>query len=148
MGRPGWPEFACCTASIARVRIVLMQSVSSCCPVAKTCSLATMRFRSSHWRFPPARSAPQRIRVSAYRKGCSTRESVSISTKTWIEHTDKEEISGIALFQIDLLQELEICAFVLGCPGGLLHELDELAQAFAFVRYHSVETGENSVRGS
>src|ERR1700722_19869041 len=24
MGAPGWPEFACCTASIARVRVVLM----------------------------------------------------------------------------------------------------------------------------
>jgi hypothetical protein len=28
-GVPGWPEFACCTASIANVRIVLMQSWSS-----------------------------------------------------------------------------------------------------------------------
>ena len=44
--RPDGPEFACCTASMASVRIVLMQSVSSCCPVTKTCSLATMRLVS------------------------------------------------------------------------------------------------------
>src|SRR4051812_6463303 len=42
MGAPGWPEFACCTASIARVRIVLMLSVSSCLLVRKVCSLATI----------------------------------------------------------------------------------------------------------
>ena len=28
MGVPGWPELACCTASIASVRIVLMESKS------------------------------------------------------------------------------------------------------------------------
>ena len=28
MGVPGWPEFACCTASIARVRMVLTHSSS------------------------------------------------------------------------------------------------------------------------
>src|SRR5712691_7132805 len=44
MGAPGWPLLACCTASIARVRIVLMHSVSSCLPVTNACSLATMRF--------------------------------------------------------------------------------------------------------
>src|SRR6478609_6829677 len=43
MGAPGCPEFACCTASIARVRMVLMHSVSSCLPVAKVCSVATMK---------------------------------------------------------------------------------------------------------
>src|ERR1700720_3581606 len=42
MGAPGCPEFACCTASIARVRIVLMHSASSCLPVAKVCSLTAM----------------------------------------------------------------------------------------------------------
>ena len=31
MGVPGWPEFACCTASIDRVRMVLMQSLSMQC---------------------------------------------------------------------------------------------------------------------
>src|SRR5215469_8611882 len=30
MGVPGWPEFACCTASMARVRIVLMHNWSVC----------------------------------------------------------------------------------------------------------------------
>src|SRR5882762_9561819 len=34
IGVPGCPEFACCTASIESVRIVLMQSVSSCCALA------------------------------------------------------------------------------------------------------------------
>jgi hypothetical protein len=29
IGVPGWPELACCTASIERVRIVLMQVWSS-----------------------------------------------------------------------------------------------------------------------
>src|ERR1700757_2888538 len=68
MGAPGWPELACCTASIARVRIVLIESVSSCCPVAKTCSLATMRFRSSRWRFY-WQGYPQLIRAFECRKG-------------------------------------------------------------------------------
>src|ERR1019366_7146786 len=43
MGAPGCPLLACCTASIAKVRIVLMHSVSSCLPVTTACSLATMR---------------------------------------------------------------------------------------------------------
>src|SRR5208283_60339 len=43
IGAPGWPLLACCTASIARVRMVLMDSVSSCLPVTTACSLATMR---------------------------------------------------------------------------------------------------------
>src|SRR5262245_54807469 len=30
MGVPGWPDFACCTASIESVRIVLIDSWSSC----------------------------------------------------------------------------------------------------------------------
>src|ERR1700730_73372 len=42
MGAPGCPEFACCTASIARGRIVLLHSASSCLPVAKVCSLTAM----------------------------------------------------------------------------------------------------------
>src|SRR5207244_11062692 len=32
IGVPGWPEFACCTASIARVRIVLTDRSSICLP--------------------------------------------------------------------------------------------------------------------
>src|ERR1700691_780451 len=43
MGAPGGPLLACCTASIAKVRIVLMQSVSSCLPVTTACSLTAMR---------------------------------------------------------------------------------------------------------
>src|SRR5215472_9217491 len=73
MGAPGCPEFACCTASIARVRMVLMQSVSNCCPVAKTCSLATMRLRS----FQPALLEPGwsfLIRVPWQRKGSVRRK--------------------------------------------------------------------------
>src|SRR5713101_9709421 len=31
IGVPGWPELACCTASMERVRMVLIQSVSSGC---------------------------------------------------------------------------------------------------------------------
>src|SRR5216683_1222146 len=42
MGAPGCPEFACCTASIAKVRMVLMHSISNCLPVAKVCSLTAM----------------------------------------------------------------------------------------------------------
>src|SRR5271166_909309 len=42
MGAPGCPLLACCTASIAKVRIVLMHSVSNCLPVTTACSLATM----------------------------------------------------------------------------------------------------------
>src|SRR5579863_5428579 len=42
MGAPGWPEFAFCTASIASVRMVLMLRVSSCLPVSRVCSLATI----------------------------------------------------------------------------------------------------------
>src|SRR5271170_2885047 len=42
MGAPGWPEFACCTASIAKVRMVLMLRVSSCLLVSNACSLATI----------------------------------------------------------------------------------------------------------
>src|ERR1700719_4722310 len=34
IGVPGCPEFACCTASIESVRIVLMQSASNCCALA------------------------------------------------------------------------------------------------------------------
>ena len=41
MGAPGCPEFACCTASMASVRMVLMHNVSSCLLV-NVCSLVTM----------------------------------------------------------------------------------------------------------
>ena len=41
MGAPGCPELACCTASIASVRMVLMHNVSSCLLV-NVCSLVTM----------------------------------------------------------------------------------------------------------
>src|ERR1700690_2709578 len=43
MGAPGCPRFACCAASIAWVRIVLMHSVSNCVPVTTACSLTAMR---------------------------------------------------------------------------------------------------------
>lgn len=49
------------------------------------------------------------------------------------------------LYFIALLQELEICAFVLGGPGRFLHELNELTQTFALGWHHSVETDANSV---
>src|SRR5580658_10643935 len=58
MGAPGWPELACCTASMARVRIVLMDSVSSCFPVTNVCSLATMRVGSSRRTVRRCRMAP------------------------------------------------------------------------------------------
>src|SRR5271170_2141885 len=41
MGAPGWPELAFCTASMARVRMVLMLRVVSCLLV-RACSLATI----------------------------------------------------------------------------------------------------------
>src|SRR6202043_1779590 len=74
MGAPGWPELACSTASIASVRIVLMLSVSSCCAVAKTCSLATMRIPSSTGRLLYRREWPIAIRVTDYRKGSGCRK--------------------------------------------------------------------------
>src|ERR1700722_8097040 len=58
MGAPGWPELACCTASMARVRIVLMDSVFSCFPVTNVCSLATMRVGSSRRTVRRCRMAP------------------------------------------------------------------------------------------
>ena len=88
MGAPGCPEFACWTASMASVRIVLMQSVSSFCPVTKTCSLATMRFRSSTGRFPPARSSPKidhNYLEFPIPERFQPAESVSSSRRTWIE---------------------------------------------------------------
>ena len=42
MGAPGCPEFAFCTASMARVRMVLMLRMSSCLAVTSVCSLATI----------------------------------------------------------------------------------------------------------
>src|SRR5580704_16809661 len=42
MGAPGCPEFACCTASIARVRKVLILRVSSCWLESNVCSVATI----------------------------------------------------------------------------------------------------------
>src|SRR5215471_2418164 len=42
MGAPGWPELAFCTASIARVRMVLMLKISSCLLESRVCSLATI----------------------------------------------------------------------------------------------------------
>src|SRR5579864_7951001 len=57
MGAPGCPELACCTASIAKVRIVLMHRVSSCLPVTKVCSLAAMRlaFLQGRYIYPISR---------------------------------------------------------------------------------------------
>lgn len=49
IGVPGWPELACCTASIERVRIVLIQVWSSCafvtmapCVVVCSCALSAV----------------------------------------------------------------------------------------------------------
>ena len=39
MGAPGWPEFACCTASMDNVRMVLMQSWSKVCCGTAVCWL-------------------------------------------------------------------------------------------------------------
>src|SRR5690242_12097164 len=39
MGAPGWPELACCTASIESVRMVLMQSWSIVCWGTAVCWL-------------------------------------------------------------------------------------------------------------
>src|SRR5215469_229158 len=49
MGAPGCPEFACWTASMASVRMVLMHSVSSCLPLTTVCSPTTMRYSSPHF---------------------------------------------------------------------------------------------------
>src|SRR5271157_286684 len=46
MGAPGCPLLACCTASIARVRIVLMLNVSNCLPVTTAGSLTAMAMRA------------------------------------------------------------------------------------------------------
>src|SRR5580658_10410639 len=64
MGAPGWPELACCTASMARVRIVLMDSVSSCFPVTNVCSLTAMRLGSSR---RTARQCPMAPAGSGYK---------------------------------------------------------------------------------
>src|ERR1022692_1631381 len=128
MGAPGCPLLACWTASIAKVRIVLMHSVSSCFPVTTACSLATMPCALLpganstlawllHWlvllEFPGQKGFQVRIECTNF-----LRTNVAGSAKRWRENAEMKGIEETALQPISAVAgSCSRCSRLWLCPG-------------------------------
>src|SRR6266446_6623634 len=153
IGAPGCPLLACCTASIARVRIVLMHSVSSCVPVTTACSLTAMRCallpgnNSATARvIPPA--CPTQLEFPG-QKGFQIRIECTNFLRTNVAGSVKNGENVRKARELEeqphyLLQQLQVTFFALRRPRGFLDILKELPEVFFFGCIHSGEANPHS----